>query len=142
MCTSKKHTGIKIFDRPDMEGLVFAASPTYPGEQNFYGVGEIQDSATQDCYTHLKMFISILDLKTTKKCVSLWVSRASHVSHRSLGQYTQWNHSPCILSIQRSQIALSCLSCFKYAMERVLTENMSKQRAGHTPRIILTNDMH
>lgn len=65
-------------------------------------------------HTHLNICMSIFDLKTTKKWVSLWVSSASQVSHRSWGQYTQWNHSPCILSMHLSQIALSCFSCFKY----------------------------
>jgi hypothetical protein len=35
-----------------------------------------------------------IDLNTRKTCESLWVSRASQLSHRSLAQYAQRNHSP------------------------------------------------
>lgn len=56
------------------------------------------------------------DLKTMKKCVSSWVSTASHASHRSLAQYTHLNHSPLMRSMQRSHTAELFVTSRRYSV--------------------------
>ena len=55
--------------------------------------------------THRKICMFTSDLNTTNRCVLSCVSTSAHESHRSFGQYAQWNHSPEMWDMHRSQTA-------------------------------------
>ncbi|CAK5283221.1 unnamed protein product [Mycena citricolor] len=58
-------------------------------------------------------------LNIMKQCASLWVSTASHASHKSFPQYAQRNQTPWIEDMHLSQTAVVCLRFIKYARASV-----------------------
>ena len=61
----------------------------------------------ESTYRNICIFTS--DLNTTNKCVLSCVSTSAQLSHRSFGQYAQWNHSPEMCDMHRSHTANACV---------------------------------